>query len=86
MQWQGQPKKQRVPDRTRLTYILQGCITGAIAGFVVSIFRLTIVNGLKLMMIVYKQLSMHWELIPVWLIIMPWLPLWLVIWVANILK
>lgn len=71
MQWQAQPtKKQRVPDRTRLTYILQGCLTGAIAGLVVSAFRLAIVNGLKLMTVVYKQLSVHLELIPVWLLLM----------------
>ncbi|MBU7555790.1 ClC family H(+)/Cl(-) exchange transporter [Pediococcus ethanolidurans] len=70
MQWQAQPTKKSSPDRTHLTYILQGCLTGAITGLVVSIFRLSIVNGLKLMLVVYKYLLMTPALIPVWLLLM----------------
>lgn len=53
MQWQGSLDNKKIsPDDTRLVSILKGCLTGALAGLVASVFRLAIVQSLKLVTIV----------------------------------
>lgn len=70
MQWQGSlDNKKSSPDDTRLVSILKGCLTGALAGLVVSVFRLAIVQSLKLVTIVYDQISHNWTILPIWLLV-----------------
>lgn len=70
MQWQGSLDNKKIsPDDTRLVSILKGCLTGALAGLVASVFRLAIVQSLKLVTIVYDQISHNWTILPIWLLV-----------------
>ncbi|VDG17897.1 ClC family H(+)/Cl(-) exchange transporter [Lactiplantibacillus mudanjiangensis] len=64
MQRQRQPHQRRL-DLTRFSAIGRGLIVGVLAGFVVSVFRFCIEEGLHLVQWCYQQISSNmWLLLP----------------------
>ncbi|WP_396199195.1 ClC family H(+)/Cl(-) exchange transporter [Enterococcus sp.] len=54
-------------DTTRLLFIVKGILVGAVAGVIVSLFRLSIETVSALVVSVYHYLDAHPHLLPLWL-------------------
>lgn len=77
-------KQTKEWDLSRLYAVAQGIVVGLLAGVVVSLFRLLISNGLKLVTWFFGQAHEHWWLLGIWVLISLCLTLILGRWLKQI--